>query len=140
MKGKECSFGDHLELNDESHVAVAGRKLDTLVVVLERVEDVAEELFRNATDVVQVDLLQLTVVLLQFLQHLDDNTFIMIVTEHNGQDDVEFPLKGMTKLNSKAITSSGFTSFGGSGSKYWSGSAYASITKSCSSKSYDLIK
>ena len=93
MKGKECCFGDHLELNldDESHVAVAGRKLDTLVVVLERVEDVAEELFRNATDVVQVDLLQLTVVLLQFLQHLDDNTFIMLVIEHNGQDDVEFP-------------------------------------------------
>ena len=93
MKVKECSFGDHLELNldDESHVAVAGRKLDTLVVVLERVEDVAEELFRNATDVVQVDLLQLTVVLLQFLQHLDDNTFIMLVIEHNGQDDVEFP-------------------------------------------------
>ena len=85
--------GDHWELNldDESHVAVAGRKLDTLVVVLERVEDVAEELFRNATDVVQVDLLQLTVVLLQFLQHLDDNTFIMLVIEHNGQDDVEFP-------------------------------------------------
>ena len=78
-------------MDDESHVAVAGRKLDTLVVVLERVEDVAEELFRNATDVVQVDLLQLTVVLLQFLQHLDDNTFIMLVIEHNGQDDVEFP-------------------------------------------------
>ena len=85
--------GDHQELNldDESHVAVAGRKLDTLVVVLERVEDVAEELFRNATDVVQVDLLQLTVVLLQFLQHLDDNTFSMLVTKHYGQDDMEFP-------------------------------------------------
>ena len=78
-------------MDDESHVAVAGRKLDTLVVVLERVEDVAEELFRNATDIVQVDLLQLTVVLLQFLQHLDDNTFIILVTEHDGQDEVEFP-------------------------------------------------
>ena len=55
----------------ESHVAVAGRELDTLVVVLERVENVAEELLGNATDVVQVDLLQLTVILLQFFQHLD---------------------------------------------------------------------
>ena len=57
---------------EEPHVAVARGELDTLVVVLERVEDVAEELLRNATDVVQVDLLQLTVVLLQFLQHLDN--------------------------------------------------------------------
>ena len=55
-----------------THVAVAGRKLDTLVVVLERVENVAEELFRNATDVVQVNLLQLTIVLFQFLQHLQN--------------------------------------------------------------------
>ena len=54
-----------------AHVAVARGELDTLVVVLERVEDVAEELLRNATDVVQVDLLQLTVILLQFFQHLD---------------------------------------------------------------------
>ena len=70
-----ASVINHQELNlvDESHVAVACRKLDTLVVVLERVEDVAEELLRNATDVVQVDLLQLTVILLQFLQHLDHN-------------------------------------------------------------------
>ena len=58
-------------VSDESHVGVAGRKLDALVVVLERVEDVAEQLFGNATDVVQVDLLQLTVILLQFFQHLD---------------------------------------------------------------------
>ena len=56
---------------EEPHVAVARGELDTLVVVLERVEDVAEELLRNATDVVQVHLLQLTVVLFQFLQHLD---------------------------------------------------------------------
>ena len=55
-----------------THVAVAGGKLDTLVVVLERVENVAEELFRNATDVVQVNLLQLTIVLFQFLQHLQN--------------------------------------------------------------------
>ena len=84
-------LGEERKGKELAHVTVAGRKLDTLVVVLERVEDVAEELFRNATDVVQVDLLQLTVVLLQFLQHLDDNTFIMLVIEHNGQDDVEFP-------------------------------------------------
>ena len=58
-------------VSDESHVGVAGRKLDALVVVLERVENVAEELLGNATDVVQVDLLQLTVILLQFFQHLD---------------------------------------------------------------------
>merc|ERR1719458_1494514 len=43
----------------------------------------------------------------------------------------------LTSFNSPSFfcsfssTSSGFTSFGGSGSKYWSGSAYASITKSC---------
>ena len=58
-----------------THVAVAGRKLDTLVVVLERVENVAEELFRNATDVVQVNLLQLTIVLFQFLQHLQNFSY-----------------------------------------------------------------
>ena len=53
-----------------AHVAVARRELDTLVVVFERVEDVAEELLRNATDVVQIHLLQLTIVLFQLLQHL----------------------------------------------------------------------
>ena len=79
-------LGEERKGKELAHVTVAGRKLDTLVVVLERVEDVAEELLRNATDVVQVDLLQLTVVLLQFLQHLDDNTLIILVTEHNGQD------------------------------------------------------
>ena len=69
-------------VSDESHVGVAGGKLDALVVVLERVEDVAEELLRNATDVVQIDPLQLTIVLFQFLQHLASYIFIKLCLWH----------------------------------------------------------
>ena len=69
-------------VSDESHVGVAGRKLDALVVVLERVEDVAEELLRNATDVVQIDLLQLTIVLFQLLQHLTSYIFTKLCLCH----------------------------------------------------------
>ena len=69
-------------VSDESHVGVAGRKLDALVVVLERVEDVAEELLRNATDVVQIHLLQLTIVLFQLLQHLASYIFIKLCFCH----------------------------------------------------------
>ena len=65
-----------------AHVAVARGELDTLVVVLERVEDVAEELLRNATDVVQIDLLQLTIVLFQLLQHLASYIFIKLCLWH----------------------------------------------------------
>merc|ERR1719361_2556920 len=65
-----CVCAAQRRYSQVTQVAVARGELDTLVVVLERVEDVAEELLRNATDVVQVHLLQLTIVLFQFLQHL----------------------------------------------------------------------
>ena len=65
-----------------AHVAIARGELDTLVVVLERVEDVAEELLRNATDVVQIHLLQLTIVLFQLLQHLTSYIFIKLCLCH----------------------------------------------------------
>ena len=94
-------------VSDESHVGVAGRKLDALVVVLERVEDVAEQLFGNATDVVQVHLLQCTVVRPQLLQHL----FAILQREFTSY-------KSHLITGICHFTSSGFTSFGASGSKY----------------------
>ena len=53
-----------------TYITIAGGELCYLIIIFDGIEDVAEELFRNASNVVQTHILGLLVIGLQLLQHL----------------------------------------------------------------------